>query len=791
MDDRIPSPFSPESLPERSPADFGARAVAMPADPRMVGGSGEEEGINLLRILFYILQYRKVIAVVAALCLVLGLIITFLQERIYQATARMEVLTQSAKVVEDLQVVRESGDLRAFLTTREKLKSRALAERVVYDLGLSQRADFLFPPARFSLRRLFDRIFVQEAERQLDGYTAQQREQLAVNTVVLGTDVSLLPNTSILIISFRHHNAAHAERVANQLVKSYIDQRLDQTGETSSLTRQFIEDQVAAVKQRLQASEEELVRYSKEEDVNITGEASTLLVANLNAVNSAYNEALRQRLDSELLIKQINAGRAAYLPQMMDNQSLASTRTKIAELRAEYQDKLGSFKPAFPEMRQLQARIQELERQFSGAMTVMVDSIKLRHADNVDKEQRLKAELEELKKSQASYMDKNIRYTILKREVDSNRSQFESLIRKLNEVGVGAELKNQTAAMVEPAVRPGAPISPNLRLNMAIAFAVSLLLSAAVIYGIELLNNTFRIPDQVEQELGLPVLGILPHINDQSIVEALEDKNSSLSEAYRSLRTSLQFSGSFTSPRTILVTSSEPREGKSTTAFKLAHEFAALDQNVLIIDSDLRKPIMHRHFGVQNTIGLANLLSNTLSGANVSSVFQETSMPNLTFLSAGTIPHNPADLLSSPKMARCMSALAQRFDTIIIDGPPVIGLSDAPLLSRIFEATLFVVSSNQVSRKSARSAMKRLKAAGGYVVGVALTKFSVESLEYNYSYRYMNYHYYNYGPDNKHIRGQGNDRRSKSSRDNSALGDWSAYFDRAVDGLVKYFRPPR
>ncbi|TIL94105.1 MAG: polysaccharide biosynthesis tyrosine autokinase [Mesorhizobium sp.] len=707
--------------------------------------SEQDERFNPLKLFFYVVQYRWLIVMMVAAGLVAGAVVTMLQTPRYQATTKLEILVPSAKVFQDIEVVSEDSDVRAFLTAREKLKSRALAQRVVFQLGLSEKPDFLFPTPDFSLSNILYRAFGISKSPSLQERTPEEREAIAIGRVVSNLTVTLVTNTSLLSITFEDQNPKYASDVANQVAQSFIDQRLDQTSETSDLAREFIQEQVLQVKQKLQKSEEELVAYAKDAGITITGDDKSLIGSNIEALNAALATAIQDRLDAGRAVDQIDKGRGASLGPVLESKGLQALSEKLGDLTSQYQQKLGILKPGFPEMQQLQSQIKELRRLYDNGVLTITDSLRLKYQEAQNKEADLKSKLAEMEKQQVVFNDKNIKYTILKREVDSNRSQYDSLIAKLNEVGVSSELKTQRAGIVDFATQPGAPYSPRLSTNLLIALGLFMALSTSIIYIIELLNNTFTNPEQIEKELGLAMLGILPLVDDRDLIASIADQKSGLSEAYRSLRTSLQFSGAEGAPRSLLVTSSEPSEGKSTTSFKLGQDFAALGARVLIVDGDLRKPNLHRLFGLDNTIGLSNLLTNTVRKEDLASIFRATKYPNVTVLTSGTIPPNPADLLSSPKMALIVTNLGKRFDLVIIDAPPVVGLSDAPILSRLAEGTLMVISTNQVTRKSAKTALKRLRAAGANVVGAAMSKFAVNKFDYNYAYKYMNYQYYDYG----------------------------------------------
>lgn len=713
----------------------------------MGGVDDDSDSIDILAILTYLLRYRWMIAILLVIGMLSGLMITWMLTPQYRATAKLEIMVPSARVFQDMGIVSEAADLRDFETAAEKLKSRALAQRVVYELGLTNQPEFLFPNPSFAFSNVLARAFNMPVGENLDDYTPEALEKIAVDRIQSELNVQLIRNTSLLAVTYSNQVPRYAADVSNQLARSFIDQTVDQTSETSDLARQFIQEQVLQVKKRLQESEKQLVDYAKEQGITVTGDEKSLIASNIETMNAALAEAIQQRLEFGRLVEQIKDGQAESLPQVIDSVGISRMREKVAELSAEYQQKLATFKPQFPEMQKLSAQITEMKRQIDNAIRAVANTVEVRFEEAKAKEDDLRAKMAELESEQSAYQDKNIQYTILKREVDSNRSQYDTLISKLNEVGVSSELRNQNAAIIDAAVVPDDPYFPRLPVNLALALVMAAVVAAALIYILELLNNTFTNPDQIEAELKLPVLGILPRVDGEGLSAQLADQRSALSEAYRSLRTALQFTGNNGAPRSLLIASSEPAEGKSTTAIKLAKDFGILGVRVLLIDADLRKPSLHRVLGMSNVLGLSNALSSNIRREDVKNLFRQTEFPNVKIMTAGTIPPNPADLLSSSRMGLLVNSCQDLYDLVIVDGPPVLGLADALILSRLVETTLLVVSANQVTRKSARDALKRVRSAGGLVAGAALSKFEIKRYEYNYAYKYMSYQYHTYGHD--------------------------------------------
>jgi polysaccharide biosynthesis transport protein len=261
--------------------------------------------------------------------------------------------------------------------------------------------------------------------------------------------------------------------------------------------------------------------------------------------------------------------------------------------------------------------------------------------------------------------------------------------------------------------------------------------------GFDYLDDSFKSPEDIEREIGLPVVGVVPKPKAGMMIEdELLDARSAMSEAYRSLRTGLQFSTSEGLPRTLLVTSSKPSEGKTTTTISLAKSLANIGLQVLLIDGDLRNASIHKRLRCSNELGLSNYLSGSKQPEEV---VQATDTEGLVLMSSGPLPPNPAELLTGPRMPSLLTLASQSFDIVLIDGPPIMGLADAPLLSSAIQATLLVVAANETRRSTVKIALKRLQFARANIVGALLNKFDAKQTGYGYGYGYGDYEYHSYG----------------------------------------------
>jgi polysaccharide biosynthesis transport protein len=317
------------------------------------------------------------------------------------------------------------------------------------------------------------------------------------------------------------------------------------------------------------------------------------------------------------------------------------------------------------------------------------------------------------------------------------------LLQRYKEIGVAGGVGTNNVSIVDRATKPGGPRSPNLLLNIAMGFLAGLLLGVLSALGLDYLDDTFKSPEDIEREVGMPVIGVIPKPQrGMTVEEEMYNARSAMAEAIRSLRTGLQFATSEGLPKTLLITSSKPAEGKTTTSISLAQSLASIGLNVLLIDGDLRNASVHKRLRCSNEVGLSNYLTGSRMPDDC---VQSTDTEGLVLMSSGPLPPNPAELLSGSRMASLLSMAQQTFNIVIIDGPPVMGLADAPLLSSSCHSTMLVVAANETRKSVVKVALKRLQFARANMIGTLMSKFDAAQTGYGYGYGYGDYEYHSYG----------------------------------------------
>lgn len=702
-------------------------------------GAPEAADLDLTRYLRIALKYRWLILGAFLVALVLGLAATLLSTRIYTAAATLQIDRQSAQVLEGAEVAPTESMIAGeefFQTQYGLLRSRSLAERVVDSLGLASSDAFLEQMG----------VSLPRAEEGSATAQATRRRAMVLRVVQENFGVSPVRGSRLVSISFESPDPNLSARVVNAFAEGFIESNLARRFESTAYLRDFLEERIAQTKSRLEDAERQLVAYAGQQQIINLSDSSepnaqqeSLVSRTLGALNASLAQAQADRVAAEARWRQANSSALMSLPEVLQNPAVQRLSEERARVSAEYQQKLSIYKPDYPEMQQLNARLVELDQEIAQIAGSVRASIRAQYEVAANEERALQAQVNGLKSDVLDLRDRSIQYNILQREVDTSRTLYDGLLQRYKEVGVAGGVMANNISIVDRAQAPSRPSKPNLLLNIAIAGLIGLGLGVVAALLLEALDETLEKPEDVEAKLGLPVLGVVPLLDKGATpTAALADTRSSFSEAYYSIRTALQFSTPDGAPASLLVTSSRPAEGKSTTAYAIALNLARIGRRVLLADGDLRNPSMHRVLGAENDVGMSNLLSGN---GELPALVKPTSQQGLDFLACGPLPPNPAELWGGDRLRMVLQSASQAYDHVVIDGPPVLGFADAPLLASAVQGTVLVIESKQTRRAQARGALRRLVIGDTHLLGAILTKFNVKATRYGgYDYSY-DYHY--------------------------------------------------
>lgn len=685
-------------------------------------GNQQPEGqLDFAALLKIVMVWRWLILGVVAAGAVLGLIVTMITKPVYRASVTLEVNAPTVEIMDEQQRDRSSAVTAPWdyvATQVGLLSSRSIAERAAEDLNLASNPDFVG-----------------------EGGTAEQRLQTATAKIAGGLKVNMPEEGQLISYTVDADTPAFAASIANQLADSFISTTLQRRFEASSYARDFLAKQINKSRVELEKSERELVAYAQAEGIittsnpqhDQTGDTNSLQGESLVALNRALADATARRVAAEGAYRQgVAVGATSDV-----NAATQALRQQRASLEAEYQDKRTLFKPDHPDMLSLRSRIDELGRQISREASQVSsgrsNSLLAEFRAAQSAEQALQGRVNALKGSVLNLRGRSIRYTILQRDVDTNRALYDALLQRYKEVGVAGGIGASPVSIVDRAEVPGGPYKPNLFINLAIGLLAGLIGGLGLAMLLEFVNDTIKSRDDVRNKLRLACLGAIPKSpGKDSFAEELKDPKSSVSEAYSAVAASLRFSTDEGLPRRLLVTSTRSGEGKSSTSLALAQNFARRGAKVLLIDCDLRKPAFR---AASDKIGLTRLLTG--EEEDLLGHITKTQFDGLFLLPAGPLPPNPADLLSTGRFQSLLDELQSNFDLIICDAPPVMGLADSVLMAPAVSQVMFVVESGKTRVKPALESLRQIGATGAHIVGATLNKSSEDAGGYGYkSYGY-------------------------------------------------------
>ncbi len=720
------------------------------------------EEIHILDRLVAVFRHIRLVTSVFVVVLAIGFIQSYSTVPRYLAKATILIQDERSTSVTNLSANDRTywEDPEPYFNTQYQiLRGRGLARRVVERLDLvhrpmpSGRENGLFSTlgaARSKLgawiRARLSSAPATAAPPEPPARNETGEQSAAIGAFIGGIQVIPIKGTRLVDVTYDSTDAQFAAVAVNTLVKEYVDQNLDLRLRNIDTTLDWLGQQLDKQAAKVEAAERAMADYRTEQNALSLDNRQNIVGARLNQLNDAVTKAKTARLEKQALYDQVknldpNSPNLDTFPAVAQSPVIQTLKGQLSSLESERARNAERWGPNHPEMQKLNGSIQNVRRQLQVETAKVVESIRNEYRAALTNEQSLAGSLEEQKRTAMDLDRKSASYTVLEREAASEREVYNSLLQQEKELRVIRNSRANNIQVMDVAETPKGPYVPNRRKDVLMSIVFGLALAVGLAFGIEYLDDTIKTPDDVTRRLRLPLLGLVPAVRGDRAPIPSREVPHDFGEAFRSLRTSLVFTSRGDGPRLIGVTSTQPLEGKTTTACNLAMVLAYGGARVLLIDADMRRPGLHRTMGIENQAGLSHVLTGQ---ARVRDVVRRTHDPNLLVMTAGRTPPNPSELLSSVRMRQLLQNLAAGpFDWVIVDTPPVLAVTDAVILSAYLSGLAFVVGAEMTRRAHADRAIETLQTGQPRIIGVVLNRVDFDRNKYYYS-RYYGYQYKSY-----------------------------------------------
>jgi succinoglycan biosynthesis transport protein ExoP len=705
----------------------------------------------------YLLILRKHLWLIVSFMLAVVTIVAianFRMRPIYVATARIEIDRENANLLpfQGADSYDYMVDSDNYIETQAKiLTSETLALQTIRNSGLIDRPEFSGPGG--------------PSEAVASGSLTNQVRPPELGQFLGSLSVKRVPNSRLMDVSFESTDPRLAARITNAHIATYVEQNYRSKYESTTQASNWLADQLSELKVKVQKSEDARIAYERQNQIWTLDDKQNITTQRLSDINKQLTEAQSERMKKESLYEFAKAGNLDAVPQVQSNTALTELLKKRDDTSIEYTDALKQYGPNFPKVQRLQSQLKEIDENIQGAKRSILDAINSDYREARQRETLLTESLDQAKAEANQMAERMVEYNILKREAEANKALYEGLTTKMKETAISAGLRSSNIRIVDPAMVPTSPARPAKTKNITLAFLVGLIGGIGLALLREYLDNTVKSPDDIETLARLPSLAVVPQFSGSNAghrrgflqgfsanghetrmdLFAQHLPKSQISEAFRALRTSILLSQADHPPQVILVTSALPREGKTTTAANLAVTLAQLGDSTVLVDADLRKPGVGRllNLGPGKYAGLSSYLAG-VSSLDLVSV-PHPAIPNLVAIPTGPLPPNPADLLSSHRLAEAIAELRTKFKFVVMDSPPIMAATDAVILSVHADGVLLVVRSGETPKAAFARTRDLLNNVKCRVLGVVLNAVNPSAPDYYYSYRYYPYSY-GYGP---------------------------------------------
>ena len=642
-----------------------------------------EKEIHIRDYLRIISRRRHIVMTTFLIILAMVLMVTFLSVPLYEASSRIVIEKKGAEpLVQGYGYAHFEPEF--YKTQAEIIKSSSVALKVVKQLNLEETYDSFFKD-RTSEKTFFSREKATPAED--DGKSVKEitLEEEIAQDISEGVRISPVRDTKVLEISFTSENPVFARMIVNAVIRAYVEQTIEMDMKSTEYSIKWMTEKANEERAKLEKAEIALQDYMKSKDIVTIENRVAIVPEKLTDLNSQLTLAEARRKDLESLAKKVTNTRefledADSVMKVSSNSDMINIRQQIQQADQNVRDLSKKYGYKHPKIIRAVTELDGLQQQRAQIVKRIVRSVQNEYDLALEKETELKEQLERMKDQTVGLNEKLIQYGMLKREVEANQVLYDSLIKRIKEKGVTEQVQTIDVSVLDGAKEPAFPSKPNKKRNIMLGIILGLFGGIGLAFFIEYLDNTIKSPDDVEEEFGVPVLGVISLWKDkdkdiENVV--VKEPNSLVAESYRSVRTAVELSSVNSTHRRLVVTSILPGEGKTTTAVNIAAAMARGEKKVLLIDCDLRKPRIHKIFNLDNSKGV----STALSGSSDLKIVRRGPLDNLDIIPAGPVPPNPSELLGSSKFSRVIENLSKTYDIIIFDSPPSLSVSDSFLLN--------------------------------------------------------------------------------------------------------------
>ena len=725
-----------------------------------------KDEIDLRDLLDTLIRRKSAVFACLLFCFSIVALYTFTVTPEFKAKGVLKVSAQSDNLTKFDNVESTALKTMEFQQTQVKLlQSEQLASRVIARMDLSNNPSFNRvangasgeAQAKGLIHSLMNFIRPEEDKATLNLLHEDAQTQIVVDQSLERFReffmVTPVRNSELIEISFNAISPVLAAEATNTIMDEFINMHMDSKLKSSSDAGKFLEKQIEGAKIKLEKSELELQAFAKKIGIVSLDPKSNPIMRQLEELNDALAKARAHRVAQEAKYQQNLSVGSGNLFKVVENELIQNLRNQHVTMLSEYQQLGTTFKPGYPKMLQLKARMDEIEAQILKEKQGIIDSIKNDYETALKTENYLAVRTEEQKDRAMELEEKATQYKIYDREVETNKSIYNSLLQRSKEIEatVGASVTN--IQVVDSARPPLYPFKPRVALNLALGLVLGLFGGVGLAFVLEFFDNTIKNPDEMIDRFGIPVLGLIPY--DKEAVEnrkymALKfftDPRSPVAEAFRTTMTSVRLSVADNPPKTILMTSILPKAGKSSLSCNACLSYLSEEERCLLIDVDLRKPSLHHVFkeGLRGK-GLSSVLSGI---AKLSEVIMPTDYPGLDFISSGPLPPNPAELLSSKRMRQLLTIVSRDYDRVILDGPPYQGFAEILVLSNMVDGVILISVEGSTPREGVKHFRRSVTNVGGRILGTIINKSGRKRGYSSYGgYKYYSYNY-NYGKESE------------------------------------------